>query len=67
MDLNNNSINHLKKTTFNKSFISQNTNMIKVFHQINFIEIPLDYRDFFYFSWHSSKQQMVIFLADFRK
>jgi hypothetical protein len=35
--------------------------------QINFIEIPLDYRDFFYFSWHSSKQQMSIFLADFRK
>jgi hypothetical protein len=35
--------------------------MTKVFYQINFIEIPLDYRDFFYFSWHSSKQQMVIF------
>ena len=35
--------------------------MIKVFYQINFIEILLDYRDFFYFSWHSSKQQMVIF------
>jgi hypothetical protein len=26
-----------KKTTFNKSFISQNTNMIKVFHQIKFL------------------------------
>jgi hypothetical protein len=39
-----------KKTTFNKSFTSQNTNMTKVFYQINFIEIPLDYRDFFYFS-----------------
>ena len=46
-----------------QSITSQNTNII---NQLGFccIEIPSDYREFFYSIWHSSREQKVIFHID---